>query len=341
MIIGITGGHGFIGSWVQKEVKRRGHEVLILDHKYRPLSQANSLLGDARDATAVNEFAAHVDGIIHLAAVLGTAETIDNPLPAANVNILGTLNVFEAATRYDLPIVYAAVGNSGIGRGTYCITKACGEEFVKMYREDRGAKIIAVRPMNAYGPGQSAPEPFGSSKVRKIVPSLVCSALSNIPMPLYGGGSQTSDAVFVQDVAFSFVQALEVAADNQIPNHPIDIGGVHPVTVRQVAEEIRNNIPDAVINDIPMRPGEPHGGPVATIDRVHEIVEAVLKVNPDLNPIDVRRVVKLLGTVVAADVNTMKAIGIEPEAFVNLQDGIYVTVEYFREHEGITWQSPS
>lgn len=184
MKIGITGGGGFIGSYIAEEAQRQGHELLILDHKRR-----GDMLGDVRDAAIVQEFAAHVDAVIHLAAVLGTAETIDAPLAAAEINILGTLNVFEAASRYNIPIVFAAVGNSGIGRGTYCITKACGEEFVKMYREDRGLRITAVRPMNAYGPRQSAPTPFGPSKVRKIMPSFVCSALSGLPMPLYGGGA--------------------------------------------------------------------------------------------------------------------------------------------------------
>jgi nucleoside-diphosphate-sugar epimerase len=336
MIIGITGGHGFIGSWIRQEAEARGYEVLILDHKHR-----GGLLGDVRDPTIVNEFAAHVDGIIHLAAVLGTAETIDNPLPAANINILGTLNVFEAADRYRIPIVYAAVGNSGIGRGTYCITKACGEEFVKMYREDRGSIIAAVRPMNAYGPRQSAPAPFGPSKVRKIVPSCVCSALSDIPMPLYGGGTQISDAVFVRDVAQSFLKTLEVLKDGQIPNHPIDIGNLEPVSVRQVAEQIRVEIPSATIDDLPMRLGEPHGGPVSSIDVVDRIAEAVQNSVPELNPIDIRRAVKLLGTVVAADPATMRNVGIEPERFTTLEDGIRITVDWFRDNQGITWQFPS
>jgi UDP-glucose 4-epimerase len=273
--------------------------------------------------------------------VLGTAETIDNPLPAANINILGTLNVFEAADRYRIPIVYAAVGNSGIGRGTYCITKACGEEFVKMYREDRGSIIAAVRPMNAYGPRQSAPAPFGSSKVRKIVPSFVCSALSDIPMPLYGGGTQISDAVFVRDVAESFVKTLEVLKDGQIPNHPIDIGNLKPVSVRQVAEQIRQEIPSAKIDDLPMRLGEPHGGPVSSVDVVDRIAQAVQDSVPELNPIDIRRAVKLLGTVVAADPATMRNVGIEPERFTSLEDGIRITVDWFRANQGITWRFPN
>jgi len=332
MIIGITGGSGFIGSWVQEEIRNRGHAPLVLDHKQR-----GGLLGDVRDRTIVFEFAAHVDAIIHLAAVLGTAETIDEPMPAAETNILGTVNVFDAAARYNLPTVFAAVGNSGIGRGTYCITKTTGEEFVKMYREDRGLPIIAVRPMNAYGPRQSAPAPYGSSKVRKIVPSFTCSALSDRPMPLYGGGRQISDAIHVRDVARVFVQAAIATSEGTVPDHPIDVGNLHPVTVRQVAEEVAVNVPGAVIEDLPMRPGEPEGGPLATPEAVNAVIDAVLTVQPALRPIDVRRTIKQLGTAVFADTETLSAVGIDAATFTPLDEGIAETVDWYREAEGVTW----
>ncbi len=338
MKIGVTGGNGFIGSYIIDEIKARGHEALVLDHKAR---EGNVLLGDVRDATIVQELAAHVDGIIHMAAVLGTAETIDNPGPAAETNILGTVNVFESCARYDLPVVFAAVGNSNIGRGTYCVTKTTGEQFVSMYREDRGVRITAVRPMNAYGPRQSAPTPYGASKVRKIVPSFVCSALSGDPMKLYGGGTQISDSVFVADVARVFVQALEKASEDVIPDHPIDVGNAIPTTVLAVAEEVQANVPGAVIEAVPMRLGEPHGGPVSTEEDLNALVAAVLSVNPGIRPIDARRVLRQLGTVVSADVTTLAAIGLSHEDFLPLSEGIRRTVDWFRENEGITWRSPN
>lgn len=338
MKIGVTGGNGFIGSYIIDEINARGHEALVLDHKAR---EGNVLLGDVRDATIVQELAAHVDGIIHMAAVLGTAETIDNPGPAAETNILGTVNVFESAARYDLPVVFAAVGNSNIGRGTYCITKTTGEQFVSMYREDRGVRITAVRPMNAYGPRQSAPSPYGASKVRKIVPSFVCSALSGDPMKLYGGGTQISDSVFVADVARVFVRALEKASDGVIPDHPIDVGNATPTTVLAVAEEVQRNVPGAVIEAVPMRAGEPHGGPVSTEEDLNSLVAAVLSTNPGIRPIDARRVLRQLGTVVSADVTTLAAIGLSHEDFLPLSEGIRRTVDWYRENEGITWRSPN
>ena len=335
MIVGVTGGSGFIGSWVCDELKKRGHTPYVLDHKGR---MEHGLLGDVRDATIVMELAAHVDAIIHLAAVLGTTETIDAPHAAAETNILGTLNVFEAASRYDIPVVFAAVGNANIARGTYCITKSAGERFVEMYREDRGLKVVSVRPMNAYGPRQSAPAPYGGAKVRKIVPSFVCSALAGDPMRVYGGGSQISDSVFVGDVARVFVTALEKAAEGIIPTHPIDVGNVVPSSVLTVAETVAKYVPGAVVDAVPMRSGEPFGGPMNEQETLLRVVDAVMEANPNFRRIDVRRVVRELGTVVSADPETLAAIGIDPASFKSLDDGIRETVEWFKENEGVTWR---
>lgn len=337
MIVGVTGGAGFIGSWVCDELIARGHTPYVLDHKGR---LEHGLLGDVRDNTIVMEMAAHVDGIIHLAAVLGTTETIDAPHAAAETNIMGTLNVFEAASRYDLPVVFAAVGNANIARGTYCITKSCGERFVSMYREDRGLRITSVRPMNAFGPRQSAPSPFGSAKVRKIVPSFITSALSGQPMKLYGGGTQYSDSVWVGDVAKVFVTAFEEAANGNVPNHPIDVGNRQPSTVLDVAHAIQKVIPGAEIESIPMRTGEPHGGALSTPDELDEIVQAVFGVNPRLRRMDIQRVVRELGTVVSADPNTLSAIGMDSSTFRTLDESIADTVAWFKANEGVTWSNP-
>ena len=337
MIVGVTGGAGFIGSWICAELEARGHTPYVLDHRGRLV---HGMLGDVRDMTIVMEFAAHVDAIIHLAAVLGTTETIDAPHASAETNIMGTLNVFEAASRYNLPVVFAAVGNANIARGTYCITKSCGERFVHMYREDRGLKITSVRPMNAYGPRQSAPSPYGSSKVRKIVPSFITSALSGEPMRLYGGGTQYSDTVWVGDVAKVFVTALEEAVKGNVPTHPIDVGNATPYTVLDVAKEIQKHIPDAVIDNVPMRTGEPHGGAIQTPDALKAIVDAVAAVNPELNRIDIQRVTRELGTVVSADPNTLHAIGMDIKDFKPLSLGILETINWFKDNEGVTWHKP-
>jgi len=93
----VTGGGGFIGGYVVEELQKRGHRPGLFDHYNRGGYPCPVILGDVRDPVAVTEAMAHVDAWIHLAAVLGTQETIQNPRPAAESNLMGGLNILEAA----------------------------------------------------------------------------------------------------------------------------------------------------------------------------------------------------------------------------------------------------
>ena len=304
----VTGGSGFIASWIRQELLTRGHQVLVMDHQDRRQTLADGeefFLGDVRDATAVTEAAAHVDGIIHLAAVLGTQETISNPRPSAETNILGSLNVFEAANQYGLPAVYAGVGNAWMrdhGTGSYTISKTAAEDFVRMFNAYRGGRITIVRPVNAYGPGQSVAAPYGTSKVRKIAPSFICRALTGAPIEVYGDGTQISDCVYVEDVARAFVQALEHTAAHGPAERPVEVGPLESVTVNDIARlvgEYAAKLTDrepAAIKHLPMRPGE------------------------------------VPNAVVSSDTSTLAQIGMTAADFVTLEDGIRRTVDYYAEH---------
>jgi len=315
----VTGGSGFIGGHIITELLANGYKVMVFDHSLPgqvmdPLGPraVEYFHGDIRDATAVTEAAAHVDGIIHLAAVLGTQETITNPRPAAETNIIGGLNVFEAATQYKIPVVYAGVGNHWMrteGGGTYTITKTAVEDFAKMYIKNRGAKINVVRPVNAYGPGQSVAYPFGSSKVRKIMPSFVMRAITGMEIEVYGGGTQISDCVHVRDVAKVFVAALKYTDEHgalwnpREPSYNSDSFEVGPpndkYTVKDIAElVIKVAESESKIVDLKMRPGEVEGA----------VVKANLKT-----------------------LKHLKEYGIDPDEFIKLEDGIRETVEYYRE----------
>lgn len=286
MKVGITGGQGFIGSWIKDTLLDRGHEVVIFDrHKKFALDPVGVefFQGDVRDATAVVELAAHVDGIIHLAAVLGTQETIQNPRPSAETNILGSLNVFEAANQYNLPVVYAGVGNHWMrehGTGAYTISKTAAEDFTRMYNKYRGGLITTVRPVNAYGPGQSIAAPYGTSKVRKIMPSFICRALTGTDIEVYGDGTQVSDCVYVGDVARVFSGALESTAAFGPAPDPIGCGPATSVTVNDIAEMVRDEaaavtgLDPVDIVHLPMRPGEvPNAVVQADVSTLHQLPE--------------------------------------------------------------------
>jgi UDP-glucose 4-epimerase len=299
--IGITGGAGFIGGHVVEEALTRGHSVVIFDRRgalpsaglgINPGATIERFLGDILDPIAVTELAAHVDGIIHLAACLGTQETITNPRPSATTNVQGGLNALEAATEHDIPLTYIGVGNHWMNN-SYSISKTTIERYIQMYVKERGTKANVVRAVNAYGPRQSVAPPFGPAKVRKITPAFVCRALTGMPIEVYGNGSQISDMVYVKDVARALVSALEHAQEGSAVGETIEVGPdrSHSLTVTSLGGPIQ---PEIV--HLPMRPGEEPGA------------------------------------VVSADPETLRIIGIDPATLVPFEQGIRTTVKWFIEN---------
>lgn len=282
MRILVTGGNGFIGSHVVDRLTGTGRDVLVLDH-YGTAEHRDGVdvfLGDIRDSTAVTEAMAHVDGFIHLAGVLGTQETILNPRPAAETNILGGLNMLEAAAQYRLPGVNIAVGNHWMDN-TYSISKSTVERFARMFNTERGTKITCVRALNAYGPRQSAPAPYGTSKVRKIMPAFICRALTGEPIEIYGDGQQIMDMIYVKDVASILVAALDWTIQHGGTNDVVEAGTGRRTTVNDIANcvigEVTRARPNVLadphlhgVRHLPMRPGEPPAsvvlGDPATLD---------------------------------------------------------------------------
>lgn len=242
----ITGGNGFIGRHVVARALEAGHSPIVFD---RANSETPSYYGDIRDATHVTEAVAHVEGVIHLAGVLGTQETIDNPKPAVETNIIGGLNVLEACTQYDVPLVYIAVGNHWM-ENPYSISKTAVERLCRMYRNERGLNVTTVRAMNAYGPGQVPAAPFGPSKVRKITPAFICRALIGEPIELYGDGSQIMDMIYIDDVAEALVDCIGANAD-------YECGTARQSSVWDIAQTILSEVGGGQIVTLPMRPGEP------------------------------------------------------------------------------------
>lgn len=312
MKIGITGGAGFIGGYVVDVARERGHDVVIFDTRGRVAymdpnsTEVERRLGDVRDATAMTELAAHVDGIIHLAACLGTQETIQNPRPASETNIVGGLNFLEACTQYDIPGVYIGVGNHWM-ENTYSISKTTVERFVRMFNAERGGRFNIVRLVNAYGPGQSVAPPFGPAKVRKITPSFICRALTGNPIEVYGDGSQVSDMVYVRDGAEALVRALEAAADGVVFDRAVEVGSAYPVTVGAVAEMVR-----AIVANKKASAGMPH----EAVDITY------LPMRPGETP----------GTPVVADINTLDMVRMDPFDLVHLGPGLEAAIDWYTAH---------
>lgn len=296
MKVVVTGAQGFIGQYVVEELVRRGYDVIAFD-RYDKGARGDNVeffLGDIVDDVAVTEAFAHADAFIHLAGVLGTQETIENPRPAATVNLLGGLNILMAAKQYNVPGVNIAVGNYWMNN-TYSITKNTIERFVAMFNKEHGTRINVVRPTNCFGPRQASFPPYGSSKVKKITPAFVNAAIRNLPIGIYGDGTQVSDMIYVEDVARVLVAAMEHAIDGKVYDYAFEVGYGEPITVNEVAETvIRVAGSTSILEHAPMRPGEEEHG--------------VILARPD----------------------TLAPLGINKDSFVSLEDGLKRTIEYYR-----------
>lgn len=246
----VTGGSGFIGSHVVDELRDRGYEVTIFDHygKKPHRDDVDVFLGDTRDQVAVTEAVAVHDGVIHLAGVLGTQETINNPLPAVQTNIIGGLNVFQAVKQYGKPCVYIAVGNHWMNN-SYSISKTTAERFALMFNKEHGTRIAVVRGLNAYGPRQK------QLPVKKIMPNFIIPALMDEEITVYGDGSQVMDMIYVKDLAQILVDAL--VKDHGCYDKIFEAGTGRVTTVKQIAEIVVEQVGKGKINYVPMRPGEP------------------------------------------------------------------------------------
>lgn len=267
MKILLSGGAGFIGRYVAEQLLRDDIGVIIFDHhspgfasvSSKRLKGAEYYIGDIRDEVAVTEAMAHVDGFIHLAGVLGTQETIGNPKPAVMTNIVGGLNMLEAAAQYDISGVNIAVGNH-LENNPYSISKSTVERLASMYRKERGVQVSSVRALNAYGPRQSVAAPYGTSRVRKIMPSFIMRALHNHAIEVYGDGAQIMDMIYVEDVADFLVDTLMHTMEHGAFEETIEAGTGRKTTVLEIANTVLSSVGSmSEVKFLPMRPGETPG----------------------------------------------------------------------------------
>lgn len=246
----ITGGAGFIGSHTVDMAIERGLEPIIFDcqllgYHRDDVKVINSSVTDREE---LRKILSECDGVIHLAAILGTQETINRPQEIVRTNVLGTLNVFELATEFEIPCVYIAVGNYWMNN-PYSISKTTSERFVTMFNREKGSRIATVRGLNAYGPRQK------QFPVRKIMPNFVIPAINNEEILVYGSGNQIMDMVYVRDLGAILVDTL-LNIDSAMGT-VIQAGMGLDTTVNYLANEVvRLADSTSKIVHADMRPGE-------------------------------------------------------------------------------------
>jgi UDP-glucose 4-epimerase len=217
----VTGGAGFIGSHVADALVARGDEVRVLDNlssgRRENLPEGARLHeGDIRaDADAVFD-EARPDVCFHLAAQADVRVSVNRPDYDADVNVLGTIRVLEAARRYGTQVVFSSTGGAIYGEceaaaredsprrplAPYGTSKLAGEEYLATYNRLYGTKHVSLRYGNVYGPRQ---DPHGEAGVVAIFMRQL--AEGGEPR-IFGDGKQTRDYVFVGDVVRATLAAV-------------------------------------------------------------------------------------------------------------------------------------
>ena len=260
----VTGGSGFLGSFLCERLRERGREVVVVDTaepRWTPWVEWHSADVSREDSIDLL-VRLRPEAIIHMAGLLGTAETFDWPQDTVRVNTVGTVNVLEASKQTKARYVGVETGTPWLS--PYAISKRAATDFARGYGRAFGLRTSVLKVFNAYGPRQD-----GTRKVNKIVPRFAVNALRGEPLPIFGDGRQVIDVCHADDVAECFALTLERAPGE---GEVLHVGSGVPITVLEVAERVMEICGGGRLEFFPRRVGEGEEYPVAATQRLRELI---------------------------------------------------------------------
>lgn len=222
----ITGGLGFIGSYIADELID-GNEVLIIDNKstgkvenLQNINHENLTLieKDLNDAD-LDDLLTDVDYVFHLAAMASVPLSIENPLECVENNMYATIKLINACKNNNVKKIIFSSSSSVYGDNTniplkeseyplpkspYAASKASGELFLKTYYEAYGLNYISLRYFNVFGPKQDK-----NSQYAAVIPNFITALLEGEQPIIYGDGEQTRDFIYIRDVVNANIKAAE------------------------------------------------------------------------------------------------------------------------------------
>jgi UDP-glucose 4-epimerase len=217
----VTGGAGFIGSHVVEALVARGDEVHVVDNLAtgrRENLAAGATLHERDVREPLDEVLAAVrpDLVVHLAAQADVGTSVAQPLLDAEVNVLGTVNVLEAARPHGAQVVFSSTGGAIYGEcerpareddprrpvSPYGAAKLAAEEYLATWNRLHGTSHVVLRFANVYGPRQLAKLEGG------VVAIFTDRLRAGEGVTIFGDGEQTRDFVYVGDVVASVLAAI-------------------------------------------------------------------------------------------------------------------------------------
>ncbi|MCE3008443.1 MAG: SDR family oxidoreductase [Bacteroidetes bacterium] len=223
----VTGGAGFIGINLAKEILKRGHQVRILDNfstgrreNLLPfLKDVELIEGDISSYHIVRKAVEGVDYVLHQGALPSVPRSINDPITSNNVNINGTLNLLQASLEVGVQrFVYASsssvYGDSEVSpkheelkpnpKSPYAISKLTGEYYCRVYHDLFGLQTVALRYFNVFGPRQNP-----NSQYSAVIPLFLKLIQAGKSPLIHGDGSQSRDFTYVANNVAANLLACE------------------------------------------------------------------------------------------------------------------------------------
>lgn len=265
----VTGGAGFIGSNLVKQLVLDEHEVAVLDNlmsgykcNLDPFPDVRFVEGDVRDDAAVADAIKGAEVVFHLAASVGNKRSIDHPIIDAEINVIGTLRVLEAARREGVRKIVTSSSAGIFGElktlpiredhpvepdSPYGCTKLCKEKECLAYAKLYDIEAVCLRYFNVYGPNQRF-DAYGN-----VIPIFAFKMLRGETLTIFGDGEQTRDFINVRDV----VQANIKAADAVGVSGAFNMGSAERITINNLVNLLKeaSGIEPVFVHG-PPRPGD-------------------------------------------------------------------------------------
>ncbi len=248
----VTGGAGFLGAHLCRELLKRNYSVIALDNLYtgsreniRDLQENPKFNFVTADVTSDLNY--QIDGIFNLACPASPVHYQKNPIETIRTNILGSLNVLELASRSNVRVLQASTsevygdplenpqsetywGNvNPIGiRSCYDEGKRAAETLFFDYHRQNGVDIRVARIFNTYGPGMQLDD-------GRVVSNFILQAITHKPLTVYGDGGQTRSFCYVSDLIDGLVKLFESEEKNI---SPINLGNPTQVSMNELARTV-------------------------------------------------------------------------------------------------------
>ena len=257
-VILVTGGAGFLGSWICDVLVEQGARVICVDNLSSGLESNISHLLDRENFRFIKHDISEplkldeekIDLIMHLASRASPLEFDKYPIEIIRANTLGTMNMLELARKHNARFLFTSTsevygdakviptpetynGNvNPIGvRSCYDESKRCGEALCMAYLRQYGLDVRIARTFNTYGPRMRADGVYG-----RVVPRFITQALNNEPITIFGDGKQTRSFCYVTD---QIEGLLRLAWFDECKGEVVNIGNPNEIKILELAEIIK------------------------------------------------------------------------------------------------------